>query len=521
MSSNDNDNINENENKINPDILPPPISIDAKPNEIHIRRSPTTKPSSRLSSPSSTRLASPSSTILSSPNSSLHIPFIEKTNQSSHNSNNSSSISNTSLTNDNNSILSELVENNIEVNNNKSNTIYDDMDSNQSSNDPYIINNTNDVEVVVENWKPSYGDIVWVQPHSSLPYWPAYVSDPTMLPFDPHGMTTFLNVTTKYKKYAVYMYASKLWDFAKASQMKCYSEGIKLGYSNQQIDQSTELLFSQAIANANLEVLLESNARVVGVLNNTSTTSVYGDDNTSPSSHSTLTLSTDDGVTADLDQPTLDDSPPIVGNCHSNITNTNEPYNSNTDRDFVDSTDIPINSATCSEASSGILVESDNKDDLSVNGGEMKQIYNPDENMSIIEGSVIEGWEDVDLDLDDDGNIDNVEINKEINNPIESTSPVVKEEVIVVNTEIEINSGIIPRSSYITCDVSDEIIDFELSPQINVTNEEELEVNMRSEGLLGEIVINGNDEASNINQNDNMELNVSNYFISIQYIINL
>lgn len=486
-------------NKINPDILPPPISTDdVKPNELHIRRSPTSKPSSRLSSPSSTRLISPSSTRLSSSNSLLRIPFIEEKNKSSDNNNNS--------------ILAEIVENDIDFNYNKSNLIYDNMDSNQSSDDSYIIDNTkHDVERIDENWKPSYGDIVWVQPHSSLPYWPAYVSDPNLLPFDPHGMTTFLNVTTKYKKYAVYMYASKLWDFAKASQMKSYSEGISLGYNDQQIDQSTELLFSQAIANANLEILLEPNARVAGVLNSRSVNDFNDDnDHISPSSHSTLTHSTDD-VTADLDQPILDDSPPIANNVHIGSTSSNKTCITNNNGDeYTNSTEMPHNSAVCSEASSGILVESDYRDDLSINGGEIK-LMNPDTNMSIIEGSLIEGWEDVDLDLDDDENIDTVEDNKEDNNEMELTSSEV-DNLAILNTEVEMNIGTIPRISYITCAVSDDNIDSELSPQIYKANKEESDVNKNSEDFLDEIVIDDNDEISNDNQSDNRELIVSNTF---------
>lgn len=501
--------LNDGENKINPDILPPPISIDdVKPNELHIRRSPTTKPSSRLSSPSSTRLISPSSTRLSLSNSLSSIPFIEEKNKSSDNINNSSSIAN--ISNNNNSILAEIVENDIDFNGNKSKIIHDNMNSNQSSDDSYIIDNTkNDVELIDENWKPSYGDIVWVQPHSSLPYWPAYVSDPTLLPFDPHGMTTFLNVTTKYKKYAVYMYASKLWDFAKASQMKSYSEGLRLGYCDQQIDQSTELLFSQAIANANLEILLEPNARVTGVLNNRSVND--DNDHISPSSHSTLTHSTDDGVTTDLDQPILDDSPPIVNNVHIGNTTSNKTCISNNNgEEYVNSTEMPLNSASCSEASSGVLVESDNRDDLSINDVEMKQM-NPDTNMSIIEGSVIEGWEDVDLDLDDDENIDTVEDNKEDNTEMKLTSSVV-DNAAILNTEVEMNIGTIPRTSYITCDVSDDNIDSELSPQIYTANKEESDVKMNSEIFLDELVIDNTDKISNDNQNDNRDFIVSNTF---------
>jgi hypothetical protein len=37
-------------------------------------------------------------------------------------------------------------------------------------------------ENVLDAWLPSYGDVVWVQTHSTFPFWPACVMDPTLLP---------------------------------------------------------------------------------------------------------------------------------------------------------------------------------------------------------------------------------------------------------------------------------------------------------------------------------------------------
>ena len=74
---------------------------------------------------------------------------------------------------------------------------------------------------------PSYGDIVWVQTHSSFPFWPACVMDPTMLPVETQAMATaalsraasFSSIAggrdlKASKKRALYMFASAHFDFA-------------------------------------------------------------------------------------------------------------------------------------------------------------------------------------------------------------------------------------------------------------------------------------------------------------------
>ena len=80
------------------------------------------------------------------------------------------------------------------------------------------------------DWCPSYGDIVWVQTHSTFPYWPAYVCDPEILPAETKimasaaiGHTALGKSPSNAKKFALYMYASELYEIAKVSQMKEYS----------------------------------------------------------------------------------------------------------------------------------------------------------------------------------------------------------------------------------------------------------------------------------------------------------
>ena len=81
-------------------------------------------------------------------------------------------------------------------------------------------------------WTPSYGDIVWVQTHSSFPFWPACVMDPSMLPVETQAMATaalsraasFSSITggrdiRTSKKRALYMFASAHYDFATPQQV--------------------------------------------------------------------------------------------------------------------------------------------------------------------------------------------------------------------------------------------------------------------------------------------------------------
>ena len=84
-----------------------------------------------------------------------------------------------------------------------------------------------------EEWMPSYGDIVWVQTHSSFPFWPACVMDPTMLPVETQAMATaalsraasFSSIAggrdlKASKKRALYMFASAHFDFATPQQVR-------------------------------------------------------------------------------------------------------------------------------------------------------------------------------------------------------------------------------------------------------------------------------------------------------------
>jgi hypothetical protein len=82
-------------------------------------------------------------------------------------------------------------------------------------------------------WMPSYGDIVWVQTHSTFPFWPACVMDPALLPVETQAMATAalsrassssstVNGVRDFKlskKRALYMFASAHYDFATSHQV--------------------------------------------------------------------------------------------------------------------------------------------------------------------------------------------------------------------------------------------------------------------------------------------------------------
>lgn len=83
------------------------------------------------------------------------------------------------------------------------------------------------------DWMPSYGDIVWVQTHSTFPFWPACVMDPAMLPVETQAMATAAlsrasstsstiagRDLKSSKKRALYMFASAHYDFATAQQVR-------------------------------------------------------------------------------------------------------------------------------------------------------------------------------------------------------------------------------------------------------------------------------------------------------------
>ncbi len=122
------------------------------------------------------------------------------------------------------------------------------------------------------DWCPSYGDIVWLQTHSTFPYWPAYVCDPEILPAETKimasaaiGHTALGKSPSNAKKFALYMYASELYEIAKVSQMKEYSTHCH-EYSNQDVDGSFKRLFPQALQIAAREYSLPSDDRIKFIL---------------------------------------------------------------------------------------------------------------------------------------------------------------------------------------------------------------------------------------------------------------
>ena len=87
------------------------------------------------------------------------------------------------------------------------------------------------------DWMPSYGDIVWVQTHSTFPFWPACVMDPAMLPVETQAMATAAlsrasstsstiagRDLKSSKKRALYMFASAHYDFATAQQVRFFCD---------------------------------------------------------------------------------------------------------------------------------------------------------------------------------------------------------------------------------------------------------------------------------------------------------
>lgn len=86
---------------------------------------------------------------------------------------------------------------------------------------------------MTDSWEPSYGDVVWVQTHSSLPFWPAYVFDPALLPPETLAMATAALAPRstirgpQSRKFALYMYISAHYDFATDSQMRPYTINAK------------------------------------------------------------------------------------------------------------------------------------------------------------------------------------------------------------------------------------------------------------------------------------------------------
>ena len=120
-------------------------------------------------------------------------------------------------------------------------------------------------DIAIE-WSPVYGEIVWVQSHRSMPFWPAYVFDPSKLPSETVAMASAAlgrgtGRSSYVKKYALYMYASAHFDFAVASQMKDYLSN-RDDMLNQTVAPNFRQLYHQAIDIADKETALPAGGRV-------------------------------------------------------------------------------------------------------------------------------------------------------------------------------------------------------------------------------------------------------------------
>jgi hypothetical protein len=114
-------------------------------------------------------------------------------------------------------------------------------------------------------WEPAYGDIIWIQTHATLPFWPGYVFEPSQIPAANRSIADIALKRNKTgllpKKFAIYLYASGHFDFATADKMKDFETHFE-EMNGQTVKKDFVDLFKQAVTVGQAEIKLPKSERV-------------------------------------------------------------------------------------------------------------------------------------------------------------------------------------------------------------------------------------------------------------------